>query len=209
MDYEWTVASPQSSMINIDRHWDRPRILPESQQAKNRNLSRLISNLSRLIWSSERNGVHCFSTVFTLLQHQEVLVYHVIFASTFPLSFWVQQYVSDLYLTEANWPATLFFFFFKDKHLMHILHIRLLFGTVHSIIICSTISKITVRPRQIGTGGTGVTSITTTVERDPSRLRLCFVQPDLSLTEWVTLKSHYFLSDLMGNTTSKSLLGYW
>ena len=31
-------------------------------------------------------------------------------------------------------------------------------GIVHSIIIYSTISKITVRPREIGTGGTGVTS---------------------------------------------------
>ena len=47
----------------------------------------------------------------------------------------------------------------------------------------------------------------------PSRLRLCFLQSDLSLTEWVTLPacvsvhqlslslSHYFLSDLMKNTT--------
>ena len=31
-------------------------------------LSRLISNLSRLNWSSERNSVHCFSTVFTYRQ---------------------------------------------------------------------------------------------------------------------------------------------
>jgi len=69
-------------------------------------------------------------------------------------SFWVQQYVSDLYLTVANWSATLFFFF----HLLHILHIRLSFGIVHSIIIDSTISKITGRPREIGTGGPGVTS---------------------------------------------------
>ncbi len=37
-------------------------------------------------------------------------------------------------------------------------HIRLSFGIVHSIKIYSTISKITVRPREIGTGGTGVTS---------------------------------------------------
>ena len=48
--------------------------------------------------------------------------------------------------------------FFLDKHL----HIRLSFGiqVVHSIIIYSTISKITVRPREIETGGTasGVTS---------------------------------------------------
>ena len=44
------------------------------------------------------------------------------------------------------------------QYLLHILHIRLSFGIVHSIIIYSTISKITVRPREIGTGGTGVTS---------------------------------------------------
>ena len=37
-------------------------------------------------------------------------------------------------------------------------HIRLSFGIVHSIITYSTISKIAVRPREIGTGGTGVTS---------------------------------------------------
>jgi hypothetical protein len=42
--------------------------------------------------------------------------------------------------------------------LLHILHVRLSFGIVHSIIIYSTISKITVRPREIGKGGTGVTS---------------------------------------------------
>jgi hypothetical protein len=38
------------------------------------------------------------------------------------------------------------------------LHILLSFGFVHSILIYPTISKITVRPREIGTGGTGVTS---------------------------------------------------
>jgi hypothetical protein len=41
-------------------------ILGKSQPAKNRNLSRLISNISRINWSSERNTVCCFSTVFTL-----------------------------------------------------------------------------------------------------------------------------------------------
>ena len=61
-------------------------------------------------------------------------------------------------------------------------------------------------------------------QRDLSRLRLCFLQPDLSPTEWVTppgrvsahapqlslSPSHHFLSDLMENTTgSKSLLGYY
>ena len=50
----------------------RPTILGKSQPAKNRKLSRLISNLSRLNWSSERNSVYCFSTVFTLVQLQEV-----------------------------------------------------------------------------------------------------------------------------------------
>ncbi len=74
-------------------------------------------------------------------------------------SFSVQQYLSDLYLTAANWPAALFFFFGKHPgRLLHILHIRLSFGIVHSIIIYSTMSKIAVRPREIGTGGTAVTS---------------------------------------------------
>jgi hypothetical protein len=54
-------------------------IFGQSQPAKNRNLIRLISNLIRVNWSSERNSVYCFSTVFTLLQQQEVLVYPVIF----------------------------------------------------------------------------------------------------------------------------------
>ena len=48
--------------------------------------------------------------------------------------------------------------FFRINTLLHILHIRLSFGIVHSIVIYSTISKITVRPREIGTGGTEVTS---------------------------------------------------
>jgi hypothetical protein len=52
----------------------RPRIgiFGKSQPAKNRNLSRLISHLSRLNWSSQRNSVYCFPTVFTRLQQQEV-----------------------------------------------------------------------------------------------------------------------------------------
>jgi hypothetical protein len=49
-------------------------IIEESQPVKNRNLNRLLANLSRLNWSSQRSCVYCFSTVFTLLQHQEVLV---------------------------------------------------------------------------------------------------------------------------------------
>ena len=54
----------------------RPRIgiFGKSQPAKNRNLSRLLSHLSRLNWSSQRNSVYCFSTVFTLLQEEQVLV---------------------------------------------------------------------------------------------------------------------------------------
>jgi hypothetical protein len=43
-----------------------PVIFGKSQPAKNRNLHRLILNLSRLNCSSERNSVYCFSTAFTL-----------------------------------------------------------------------------------------------------------------------------------------------
>jgi hypothetical protein len=52
----------------------RPVNIEESQLVKNRNLSRLTSNLSRENWSSEHRvfSVYCFSTVFTLLQPQEV-----------------------------------------------------------------------------------------------------------------------------------------
>ncbi len=50
----------------------RVAILGKSHPSKNRNLSRLISNLSRVNWSSERNSVYCFSTVFTLFQQREV-----------------------------------------------------------------------------------------------------------------------------------------
>ena len=110
-------------------------------------------------------------------------------------------------------------FFFRISTLLHILHIRLSFVIVHSIIIYSTMSKITLSPREIGTGGTGNIK---SRQRGPSRLRLCFLHPDLNLTEWVTLPvhvsthtphlsfspSHYFLSDIMDNTTSNSLLGY-
>jgi hypothetical protein len=63
--------------------------------------------------------------------------------------------------------------FCRISTLLHILHIRIVvrivvaikhttirlsFGVVHSMVIYSTISKITVRPRELGTGGTGVTS---------------------------------------------------
>ncbi len=50
----------------------RPAISEEGQPVKNRNLSRLSANLSRLNWSGQRNCVDCLSTVFTLLQQQEV-----------------------------------------------------------------------------------------------------------------------------------------
>jgi len=55
------------SLVNIGK----------SHQDKNRTLSRLISNLSRLNWSnlSERNIIYCFSMVFTLLQQEEVPQY--------------------------------------------------------------------------------------------------------------------------------------
>ncbi len=58
--------------------------------------------------------------------------------------------------------------FSETNTLLNILHIRLSFGIVHSIIIYSTISKITVRPREIGTGGTGVmhTSVRTLLNFD-------------------------------------------
>ncbi len=42
-------------------------IIEESQPVKNCKFSRLIAN-PRQNWSSERNSVYCFSTVFTLLQ---------------------------------------------------------------------------------------------------------------------------------------------
>ncbi len=43
----------------------RAAIIEESQPVKNRDLSRLIANLSRQNWSSERNSVHCFSKVYS------------------------------------------------------------------------------------------------------------------------------------------------
>ncbi len=69
----------------------RIRIIEKSQPVKNRNLSRILANLSRLNSSSQSKCVFCFSTMFTLLQHQKVLVYPVIF----PFFFWVHPYVSD------------------------------------------------------------------------------------------------------------------
>ncbi len=124
----------------------------------------------------------------------------------------VQQYVSDLCLRQTGQQHSSFF---MESTLLHILHIRLSFGIGHSIIIYSTISKITVRPREIGTGGTGVTSnLDNEAHRGSDFVFYSLIWalhnewlfphfPQLSLSP-----SHYFLSDLMENTTSKSLLGY-
>jgi hypothetical protein len=61
----WPVFSPRRYRFLLGGP-DRVAILGKSHPAKNRNLSRLISNLSRLNWPSERNSVHWFSTVFNL-----------------------------------------------------------------------------------------------------------------------------------------------
>jgi hypothetical protein len=82
-------------------HRHRLRVLQGSQPAKIRNLNRLISNLSRLNWSSEHNCVHyCFSTVFSLS-------YNSLGTSTQDLS--TPKYLFDLYLTAVSWPATKLF----------------------------------------------------------------------------------------------------
>ena len=118
-----------------------------SRPAKNRNLSRLISNLSRLNWSSQRNCVYCFSTVFTLLQQQELP--SICLPRNLPcLDFESFTLLPILDCTLVSNTPLLFF------TINTILHTRLSFGIVHSIMIYPTISKITVRPREIGTGGT-------------------------------------------------------
>ncbi len=68
----WYTSINDLIIQSLDTIICRLHILQDMQPAKNRNLSRLISNLSRLNWSSERNSVYCVSTVFTLLQQQEV-----------------------------------------------------------------------------------------------------------------------------------------
>ncbi len=103
---------------------------------------------------------------------------------------------------------------------MHILHIRLSFGIVHFIKnILNDIKDHSMSSRNRNRGNRGNIK---SLQRGPSMLKLCFLQPDLRLTEWVTLParvsahapqlllspSHYFRSDLMENTTSKSLLEY-
>lgn len=50
-----------------------------ASQVKNRNLSRLLANLGRLTCTTRLGCVYCFSTVFTHVQQQEVLVHPVIF----------------------------------------------------------------------------------------------------------------------------------
>ena len=64
-----TPLAPSAPPAHAPRHQcfvrSRPAIIEESQPVKNRNLS-------RLNWSSQRNSVYCFSTVFTFLQQQEV-----------------------------------------------------------------------------------------------------------------------------------------
>jgi len=71
-DRRCEYRNTRESRENVWIEKGRVVILGKSHPAKNRKLSRLISNLSLLNWSSERNSVHCFSTVFTLLQQQEV-----------------------------------------------------------------------------------------------------------------------------------------
>jgi hypothetical protein len=90
------IPSIRQGCKNIDTLYTASslRILQESQPAKNCNLSRLMSNLSRLNWSSERNCVYCFSLLFTLLLQQEVpstclpVIFPVQFFST-AIRFWL------------------------------------------------------------------------------------------------------------------------
>ncbi len=75
-------------------HSDRPRILQESQPVKNRNLiSRLISNVSWLNWSRERNSVYCFRQCLLFYNSKNSTCQ----SPDLPLfTFLIQQYVSDL-----------------------------------------------------------------------------------------------------------------
>jgi hypothetical protein len=133
-------------------------ILQDTQPGKSRNLSWLISNLSRLNWSSERYCVYCLSTVFILLQQQEVtrtcpprnrpcLVFESI------NTFLTYTLLLEQLQTGQQHSSS----FCRISTLLHIwLSFGIVsFGIVHSIIIYSTISKITVRPREIGAGGKG------------------------------------------------------
>jgi hypothetical protein len=64
--FRQSIHDQMTNMVERERKWqkDRPVNIGTSQPAKNPNLSRLISNLSRLKWSSKRNSVCSFSTVF-------------------------------------------------------------------------------------------------------------------------------------------------
>ncbi len=142
---------------------------------------------------------------------------------------WPRQTCRNALFLVFRISTLLYILYFRLLYILHIRHcpfhcISCIFDIDHSIMIYSTISKITVRPREIGTGGTW--GNIKSPQRGPSRFRLYFLQSDLSLTSWVTLParvsahisqvslspSHYFLSDLMENTTvittSKSLLGW-
>ncbi len=103
---------------------NRLGIIEESQPVKSRNLSRLIANLSRQNWSSERNSLSRqnwssernseISQQANSKSQPAKLVKWTAARSTKYLStpeycwfsFWVHQYVSDLHSTAANWPET-------------------------------------------------------------------------------------------------------
>jgi hypothetical protein len=118
--YSHNSVVPTNRLVHIGK----------SQQAKNCNLSRIISNL---ICLKKKIPSTCLSSFW---------VHHTFLTCT-----WLWQ-------TDKRHSSS----FFTLSILLHIVHIRLSFGIVHSIRIYSTISKITGRPREIGTGGTGVTS---------------------------------------------------
>jgi len=167
----------------------------------------------------DRNCAYCFSTVFTLLLHQEVPstclprdLPCLVFESS--IRFWP---IFDCKLVSnrdsSSWIST-------------VLHIWLSFGIVHSSRVhCNILNDIkdhstSARTCWIGTGGTGVTwthnneahrgsdsvfySLIWALRNEWRFLRRVSAHtPQLSLSP-----SHYFLSDLMENTTSTSLLGY-
>jgi hypothetical protein len=164
----------------------RPFVIGKSQPAENHNLSRLISNQQ-----AKKKFTQYLSTPQSSL-----------------FSFLVQQYISDLYLTAANWPATLLFLGYP-AYSTFIRHCPFHYNILKDIKDHSTSS----RNRNRGNRGNIKSR-----QRGPWRLRLCFLQPDVSLTLPARVSAHapqlslspsyYFLSDLMENTTSKSLLGY-
>ncbi len=195
--------------------WCRVVISGKSQTATNRNLIRLISNLSRLNWSSERNSVYCFQQCLLFYNRKKYL-------STRNLTFLVFEssntFMTYTWLRQTGQQHS--FSFFGDKHLpaypahsAFIRHCSFNYNIINDIQDHSTSSRNRNRGNRRNIKSR---------QRGPTRLRLCFLHPDLSLTEWVTLParvsahapqlslspSHYFLPDLMENMTSKSLLGY-